>query len=86
MLMDRTTLLAHRAQWVTEPSPSTAELNFLDTEETALYRDLIADAFGSSVRLEQERVSFAAVEQARAGLAVVTAKHHAGRNTHLVAR
>jgi hypothetical protein len=71
-------LLAQRTQWVTEPSPSTVELDFLDTEETTLYRDLIADAFGSSVRLEQERVSFAAIEQAVA--------RHAGRNTHLVAR
>jgi hypothetical protein len=64
MLMDRTTLLAHRTQWVTEPSPSTASLEFLDPEETALYRDLIADAFGPSVRLEQERVGFAAIKQA----------------------
>jgi hypothetical protein len=68
MLMDRTTLLAHRGQWVVETSPLTVGLDFLDVEETALYRDLIADAFGSSVRLEQERVSFAAVEQAMATL------------------
>lgn len=101
MLMDRRTLLAHRTQWVTEPSPSTVELDFLDTEETALYRDLIADAFGSSVRLEQERVSFAAIEQAMAGSAGTAAEPEpedqpttpdageptaAGRNTHLVAR
>jgi hypothetical protein len=64
MLMDRTTLLTHRTQWVTEPSPSTVELDLLDPEETLLYGDLIAGAFGPSVRLEQERVSFAAIEQA----------------------
>jgi hypothetical protein len=46
--------------------PSTAGLNCLDAEETALYRDLVADALGPSVRLEQERVSFAAIEQAMA--------------------
>jgi hypothetical protein len=67
MLMDRTTLLAHRSQWVAEPSPSTVGLNWLDAEETALYHDLIADALGPSVRLEQERVSFAAIEQTMAG-------------------
>ena len=64
MLMDRTTLLTHRTQWVTEPSPSIVELDLLDPEETLLYGDLIAGAFGPSVRLEQERVSFAAIEQA----------------------
>jgi hypothetical protein len=36
----------------------------LDTEETLLYGDLIAGAFGPSLRLDQERVSFAAIEQA----------------------
>ena len=64
--MDRTTLLAHRSQWVAESSPSTVALNGLDAEEKALYYDLIADALGPSVRLEQERVSFAAIEQAMA--------------------
>jgi Uncharacterized protein conserved in bacteria C-term(DUF2220) len=34
---------------------------------TALYHDLIADALGPSVRLEQERVSFAAIELALPG-------------------
>jgi hypothetical protein len=67
MLMDRATLLAHRSQWVAESSPSTVGLNCLDAEETALYHDLMADALGPSVRLEQERVSFAAIEQAMAG-------------------
>jgi hypothetical protein len=66
MLMDRTTLLAHRSQWVVESSPSTVGLTCLDAEETALYRDLVADALGPSVRLEQERVRFAAIEQAMA--------------------
>jgi hypothetical protein len=64
MLMDRATLLAHRSQWVTESDPSTPSLDLLNAEEAALYRDLIADALGPSVRLEQERVRFAAIEQA----------------------
>ena len=64
MLMDRTTLLAHRDHWVTEPSPSSAALEFLGDEEAALYRDLATGTLGPSVRLEQERISYAAVEQA----------------------
>ena len=63
MLMDRATLLAHRNQWVTESDPLAVSLDLLNAEEAALYRDLVADALGPSVRLEQERVSFAAVEQ-----------------------
>jgi len=49
---------------VTESDPSTARLDLLNADEVALYRDLIADAPGPSVRLEQERVSFGAIEQA----------------------
>jgi hypothetical protein len=64
MLMDRATLLAHRDQWVTEPQPTAASLDSLDASETELYRDLIDGALGPSVRLEQERISFAAIEQA----------------------
>jgi hypothetical protein len=64
MLMDRATLLAHRDHWVTEPHPTAASLDCLDASETELYRDLIDGALGPSVRLEQERISFAAIEQA----------------------
>jgi hypothetical protein len=64
MLMDRATLLAHPSQWVTEPSPTTAVLNRLTPAERELYHALGANAFGSAVRLEQERVSFTAVERA----------------------
>jgi hypothetical protein len=64
MLMDRVTLLAHDAQWVREPKPVNAALPLLDGDEAALYRDLVEDALGPSVRLEQERVSFAAIERA----------------------
>ena len=64
MLMDRATLLAHRTQWVTEPSPTMAALAFLTSAEQDLYRALGANAFGSAVRLEQERVSFTALEAA----------------------
>jgi hypothetical protein len=64
MLMDRATLLAHRDHWVTEPSQSTVPLDLLDPAESALYRDLVTGVFGECVRLEQERVSFSAIEAA----------------------
>ncbi|HEY5986633.1 MAG TPA: Wadjet anti-phage system protein JetD domain-containing protein, partial [Streptosporangiaceae bacterium] len=64
MLMDRVTLLAHRSQWVSEPSQLNAPLDLLDPDEAALYHDLISDALGQSVRLEQERVRFSAIERA----------------------
>jgi hypothetical protein len=67
MLMDRATLLGHREQWVTEPSPTAASLDRLDRAESALYADLISNAYAPSVRLEQERISFSAVEKALAG-------------------
>ncbi len=67
MLMDRATLLAHRDHWTTEPSPTTAVLDRLDPSESALYAELISDAHASSVRLEQERISFSVVEKAIAG-------------------
>jgi hypothetical protein len=64
MLMDRATLLDHREHWVTEPSPAAAVLDRLDTAESALYTELISNAYAQSVRLEQERISFSAVEKA----------------------
>jgi hypothetical protein len=70
MLMDRATLLAHRDQWVTEPRPVAATLYLLDPEEAGLYRDLLGGVLGPSVRLEQERISFAAIEQALSAPAI----------------
>ncbi len=64
MLMDRGTLLAHRSQWVTEPSQVVTPLDLLDPDEASLYRDLADGALGPAVRLEQERVRFSALEQA----------------------
>ena len=62
--MDRATLLAHRGQWVTEPSPAAADLRYLQPPEADLYRDLVAGTLGPGVRLEQERISFSAIETA----------------------
>jgi hypothetical protein len=64
MLMDRATLLAHESQWVTEPSPTTADLDLLTPAEQELYRALATNAFGSAVRLEQERISFTSLKRA----------------------
>lgn len=64
LLMDRATLLAHREQWVREPVPTAAALDLLESAEQALYRDLVSGEFGPGVRLEQERIRFAAIEQA----------------------
>ncbi|MGP4014647.1 DUF3322 domain-containing protein [Saccharopolyspora sp. 5N708] len=64
MLMDRATLLAHESQWVREPSPTIEHLEMLLPPEAALYTDLVDDALGPAVRLEQERISYATIQQA----------------------
>jgi hypothetical protein len=64
MLMDRGTLLAHRSQWVTEPSQADTPPDLLDPDEASLYRDLADGTLGPSIRLEQERIRFSALEQA----------------------
>ncbi len=64
MLMDRETLLAHRSQWVTESSPTTAALGLLTPSEQDTYQALGTASDAPAVRLEQERISFAAVRQA----------------------
>lgn len=58
VLMDRETLLAHRARWVQEQHPTDAPLNRLDTPERQLYRDLVEDRLGVRVRLEQELIDW----------------------------
>jgi hypothetical protein len=73
ILMDRATLLAHRDQWVTEPTPTTAALDLLNPAEQSLYHALVTAEFGPAVRLEQERISFAAIEQSLAALPPVPA-------------
>jgi hypothetical protein len=64
ILMDRATLLAHENQWVREPNPAIEHLDLLLPDEAALYTDLIEDTLGPAVRLEQERISYGAVERA----------------------
>lgn len=64
ILMDRPTLLDHLDHIVVEERPTDARLDALTDHESALYRDLIEDRFGHSVRLEQERIRFSAVRRA----------------------
>jgi hypothetical protein len=65
LLMDRTTLMAHRPQWTEEPQPSLRALTRLTADERALYDDLRWRRLHEApLRLEQERVRFEAVAQA----------------------
>jgi len=48
----------------TEPSPTGAALGRLDPAVSAFYADLISNAYAPSVRLERERIGFAAAEKA----------------------
>ncbi len=56
--MDRATLMAHRERWFDEERPTKAALSRLMPEEQALYHDLVTDALGQRVRLEQERIDW----------------------------
>ncbi|CRY83424.1 DUF3322 domain-containing protein [Nocardia farcinica] len=64
MLMDRAILLAHEIHWITEPDPTSEHLEALTPEESSLYTDLVEGVIGRSVRLEQERISYAVIEDA----------------------
>jgi hypothetical protein len=58
LLMDRETLLMHRAHWGEEPDPIRHDLARLTTEEVALYDELRFDRIRSRLRLEQERIGY----------------------------
>lgn len=61
VLMDEETLLRHNALWVDEAAQhSAAELTLLTKDEQQLYRDLKQQRWGQNVRLEQERIDWAA--------------------------
>ena len=66
ILMDRDTLITHRTQFVVEPTPTVATLAHLTDAERSLYRDLVEDRYGPSIRLEQERIRFSLVRRALA--------------------
>ncbi|NVM97290.1 Wadjet anti-phage system protein JetD domain-containing protein [Arthrobacter sp. SDTb3-6] len=54
ILMDEETLMAHRAFWGREDTPTHAALTRLTAEESALYAALQAGTFAPLLRLEQE--------------------------------
>lgn len=58
LLMDRETLLAHQAHWVTENNSTLSNLPNLNADEAALFDDLKSDRIGKCLRLEQEYVAF----------------------------
>lgn len=58
VMMDRETLMAHRERWVVEDRPATSSLTHLTGPEHELFTDLVTDALGDRVRLEQERVDW----------------------------
>ena len=58
LLMDRQTLLAHRAHWGEEPEPVRHDLPRLTPEEAAVYDELRFERLQPRLRLEQERVGF----------------------------
>ena len=61
VLMDEDALLRHKALWVDESAQHPAtELTLLTAEEQRLYRDLKQQRWGQNVRLEQERIDWAA--------------------------
>lgn len=66
VLMDEGTLVAHQGQWVREKTPTAGLLTNLTDDEEALFRRLVEDSYGPSVRLEQERIRFSLVAQALA--------------------
>lgn len=57
-LMDRETLLVHRAHWGEEPEPARHDLSRLTPEEAAVHDDLRSDRHQPRLRLEQERIGF----------------------------
>ena len=60
-LMNETILLSHQNSWVTEKTPIHEKRLFLDASEQRLYRNLLEDAYGMSIRLEQERIQYSDV-------------------------
>ncbi|SRR5712691_4818946 len=74
LLMDRETLLAHRALWVREEVPFRGTLLRLEPDERELFDALVHDRLGEGIRLEQERVSFGRVRQAMQDIAIAASR------------
>jgi hypothetical protein len=70
LLMDHATLMAHAAQWGTEPQPLRRDLPRLTAEENTVYNDLRDNRLRPNLRLEQERIGFGWLQQALAALSL----------------
>jgi hypothetical protein len=68
LMMDRETLLEHRASWVEETSRHPGPLSRLTAAEQSCFQELVSDRLGLRVRLEQERIRFGWVKRAIAAL------------------
>lgn len=68
LLMDRSTLMAHRPLWGEEPQPVGHDLPGLDDAEQALYDDLRHHRIAPHLRLEQERIGFGWARRALSAL------------------
>jgi hypothetical protein len=64
LLMDKETLLAHEAFWGKEDQPIQHDLPGLNTAECELYNDLRDNRIKVGLRLEQERIGYAWLENA----------------------
>ncbi|MDA8134363.1 MAG: DUF2220 family protein [Desulfobacteraceae bacterium] len=62
-LMDEATLFSHKALWGREPSPANRDLPLLTAEEALVYDALRKNLHATSLRLEQERISFTQVRR-----------------------
>ena len=58
ILMDETTLLAHRTFWVREDRPFLGDLPHLSDAERSLFEALKDNRYGDRIRLEQERIAY----------------------------
>ncbi len=63
-LMDESTLLAHKRQWVQEKKPTVADLPCLSRNELNLYNILRDYQYGENIRLEQEFVQYRSLKKA----------------------
>jgi hypothetical protein len=67
LLMDKGTLLAHEAFWGQEDQPIQHDLPGLNATERELYNDLRDNRIRIGLRLEQERIGYAWLENALTG-------------------
>ncbi|MEU3511562.1 DUF3322 domain-containing protein [Streptomyces longwoodensis] len=73
LLMDRHTLLAHRAHWGEEKNQTTEPPTHLTPREAELEQDLRLGTYQPHLRLEQERIPISSVAHALAGRTPTTA-------------